>query len=123
MLGSNASALAQELIDRGADKVFAVESPALDNFVDELATTGRFVRPYERVEIAPQRTFVKTIARMPKLPVEGVTGAFDTVWFGASETSLVALEEPEPIVARTSWWWLAISVAAGGAAIAALYLM
>ena len=38
VLGSSAAALAQELIDRGADKVFAVESPSLDNFVDRKST-------------------------------------------------------------------------------------
>src|SRR4051812_26137665 len=37
-LGAKASAAAQELIERGADKVFAVDTPALDTFNDELHT-------------------------------------------------------------------------------------
>ncbi|MBI4376658.1 MAG: electron transfer flavoprotein subunit alpha/FixB family protein [Elusimicrobia bacterium] len=36
VLGSKAQAFAQELIDRGADKVHVVEHQALDNFNDEL---------------------------------------------------------------------------------------
>ena len=78
--------------------------------IDELAVTGRFVRPYERVEIQPQRTFARTVRRESEL---------DVAWFAASEEALVALDEPAPIEQRTSWWWLAISVAAGAAAVVA----
>lgn len=38
VLGAKASEFASELIDRGADKVFVVENPALENFNDELHT-------------------------------------------------------------------------------------
>lgn len=37
-VGSKASGFAQELIERGADKVFVLDSAALDNFNDELHT-------------------------------------------------------------------------------------
>jgi len=35
-VGSKAAGFAQELIDRGAEKVYVIDSPALDNFNDEL---------------------------------------------------------------------------------------
>ena len=35
VLGSAASGLAQELVERGADKVFVLEDPAFENLLDE----------------------------------------------------------------------------------------
>lgn len=53
-LGAKASAFAQELIERGADKVFAIESPALDAFNDELHTKAV-------AELAEKEKFAKIL--------------------------------------------------------------
>jgi hypothetical protein len=103
--------------------------------VDELAVTGRFVRPYERVEVqAKPRTYVKTVRRVAKgTPVTGTRTALapvaalapvelDVAWFGSSEDALAAIEEPPDLEEKTSWTWLGISLAVGAAAVTAMYM-
>lgn len=58
---------------------------------DELATTGKFVRSYE-----------------------------PPAWFEPSDEALLAIEDPAPTTRHDSWWWLAISLAAAGVAVAAM---
>ena len=53
-VGSKAGSFAQELVDRGAAKVFVVDSPALDNFNDELATKAV-------AELAEKEKFAKIL--------------------------------------------------------------
>ncbi|HSN25325.1 MAG TPA: hypothetical protein VLT45_03540 [Kofleriaceae bacterium] len=55
---------------------------------------------------------------MPLAAPPSVTVPFERVWFDDEQPEkLAAIEEPatQP---KTSWWWLAISLAAGGAAVA-----
>jgi hypothetical protein len=95
----------------------------------DLAVTGRFVRwsaPYERIELdaspassirhARPTTFVRTVS-VPLPPA--ATVGFDKVWFDETEDAIATLEDP-PAEPGTSWRWLAISIAAGGAVVAAL---
>jgi hypothetical protein len=111
--------------------------------IDELAATGRFVRfsapdehldvsaPYERVEIEEMpamsafavtfsrprpTTFVRTITEAERSPQSRATVPFERVWFDDDEDKLAAIEET-PVEAKTSWLWLAISLAVGGAAV------
>lgn len=114
--------------------------------LDELEATGRFVRfsaPYERVEISTEEmpavsalavtfsqprptTFVRTLSASgraitatdltDRTPQTSATVPFERVWFDDDEDKLAAIEET-PVEAKTSWWWLAISIAVGGAAV------
>lgn len=108
--------------------------------IDELAATGRFVRfsaPYERVEIeempslatlstrpatfAERRptTFVQTVPAAQHTAPASATVPFERVWFDDDEDRLAAIEE-KPVEWKAGWWWLAISLAAGGVAVACL---
>ena len=53
-----------------------------------------------------------------------ITGKFvrtlEPAWFEPSEEALLAIEDPAPTTRRESWWWLAISLAAAGVAVAAM---
>jgi hypothetical protein len=116
--------------------------------IDELAATGRFARfspldehvecstPYERVEIEEMpamsalavtfsrphpTTFVRTISEAERSPQSRVTVPFERVWFDDDEDRLAAIEE-QPVEWKAGWWWLAISLAAGGAAVTWLAL-
>jgi hypothetical protein len=84
-----------------------------DDDVDELATTGQFVRfvtPYESVEISPYKAltrsrpnkFVKTVPTREAPP----TVPFERVWFDIEADG--AEDKPAP---RPGWWWLVISIA------------
>ena len=108
----------------------------------------RFSAPYERVELdmndavptlaaalkSRPTTFVKTVSvrptvrmmavavppealRSPASSPPGATVPFERVWFDEREDSIASIEEV-PTARKTSWWWLAISLAAGGAAVA-----
>jgi len=111
--------------------------------IDELAVTGRFLRfsaasvdvsaPYERVELSSEEmpamstlavtfkrprptTFVRTISEAERSPQSRATVPFERVWFDDDEDKLAAIEET-PVEAKTTWWWLAISLAVGAAAV------
>lgn len=90
---------------------------------DDAAVTNRFVRfsaPYERIEldlegdVAPSAllrrarpvTFVKTV------PAPAATVPFERVWFDEETEEVEEIAPP-----RASWWWLAISLCAGAAAV------
>jgi electron transfer flavoprotein alpha subunit len=53
-VGAKAGSFAQELVDRGAAKVFVIDSPALDTFNDELATKAV-------AELAEKEKFAKIL--------------------------------------------------------------
>ena len=70
--------------------------------------------------IAPRPTVPMMAPRieMPLAAPPSVTVPFERVWFDDEQPEkLAAIEEPvvEP---KTSWWWLAISLVAGAAAVA-----
>lgn len=87
---------------------------------DDAAVTGRFVRfsaPYERIELevdtpiaALRRARPTTFART--VPAPAATVPFERVWFDDEP----AVEEAE-VDGRASWWWLAVSLLAGAAAV------
>lgn len=73
------------------------------------------VAPRETVEMPAIRA---TTLEMPLAAPPSATVPFERVWFDDEEPEkLAALEEPA-VHPKTSWWWLAISLAAGGAAVA-----
>jgi hypothetical protein len=89
--------------------------------------------PYERVELSSDEmpalstlavtfkrsrptTFVRTISEAERSPQSRATVPFERVWFDDDEDKLAAIEET-PVEAKGSWWWLAISLALGGAAV------
>jgi hypothetical protein len=98
------------------DLVVSAMSSAAE--VDDAAKTLRFERfslPYERIEIAPApRTFAHTVpARTAR--------QYEPAWFEPSDMTLARIDKTEPMVRGPSWWWLAISLAAAGAFVAAIY--
>ncbi len=88
-----------------------VEMPAVVEASDTVEMPA-FVEP--RAALAMRAVTLQ----MPLAAPPSATVPFERVWFDDEEPEkLAALEEPvaEP---KTSWWWLAISLAAGGVAVA-----
>jgi hypothetical protein len=78
----------------------------------DAAVTAPFLR-YD-VEVAAQpRRFVRTVTN---------ARPYEPAWFDSTEGGLAKIEDPEPTERKESWWWLAISLACAGAAIAAITL-
>jgi hypothetical protein len=101
-----------------ATKLRAYHEVILDHLTgdhDEAVTTGRWVRPYEGVEIRPQRALAHTVAR--RRPED----SFAT-WFATTDTKLGAIEDPE-VAPKQSWWWLVLTLAFAVGAALTLYLM
>jgi hypothetical protein len=88
--------------------------------VPSLRTTVKMaavVAPSVTVEM-PAVTAPRPTIALPLAPPPSVTVPFERVWFDDEEPERLAAIE-EPVVApQTSWWWLAISLAAGAAAVA-----
>jgi len=89
--------------------------------------------PYERVELSSDEmpamssltvtfkrarptTFVRTISEAERSPQSRATVPFERVWFDDDEDKLAAIEET-PVEAKPTWWWLAISLVVGAAAV------
>lgn len=83
---------------RATVKMAAVESPA------DTVEMPAFASPADTIE-------------MPAFVPPNATVPFERVWFDDEQPEqLAALEEPVAAV-KTSWWWLAISLVAGAAAV------
>ena len=79
---------------------------------------------FARTITAEQRRITTPIevplAAIQAMAPASATVPFERVWFEDDEdVRLAAIEDP-PVEVKQSWWWLAISLVAGGAAVAAM---
>ena len=75
--------------------------------------------PSLRATVKMDAVKLEAVRELP-LPPPSATVPFERVWF--DEAELAEIEEPA-VPPKASWWWLAISLAAGAAAVVSLALL